>query len=102
MRPILEMPAGGVKWLVPVLLMSVVLDLVLALVLAVTVDEGPVVALIIAVSSLPALVIIAFVIPVRYEIWAQKLTIVFLFGRRWDIPFSTIESAVEAKRWQPY
>ena len=102
MQPNLEMPAGGVKWLVPALLVSVVLDIVLAVILAVSVDYGALVGLIIAVSVLPTVAIISLVVPVGYEIWPTRLSIVFLFGRRWDVPFKSIESATEARSWQAY
>jgi len=98
----MDMPAGGVKLLIPVLLFSVMLDFVMAVVLALSLKDGPLTGLLVLVSGLPTLAVIAFVIPVRYEIWSQKLSIVFLFGRHWDIPFSTIESVAEAKRWRPY
>ena len=102
MQPLLSMPAGGTKVLIPALVLSFVIELLAALFFALSLDNGVFIGAIVAVAGPPAIVIVMLVIPMRYEVWSQQLSLVFLSGRRWDIPFNTIESVEAAKGVEAY
>jgi hypothetical protein len=102
MQPILGMPAGGVRWLIPILALSSAFELVVVATVVLSLDDGTLVGLIVGAAGLPAIFVVGFVIPVRYEVWSSKLSIVFLFGRRWDLPFYTIEAVEAAKGMEAY
>jgi hypothetical protein len=81
-------------------LAAAVFELFVSVAIALSVDNGTLIGLIVVLSSLPAFAVVALVIPLRYEIWARQLSIVFCFGRRWDIPYSAIEAAEEAQAFR--
>jgi len=64
------MPAGGTKVLIPALVLSFVIELVAALFFALSLDNGVFIVALVAVAGLPAIVIVALVIPIHYEMWS--------------------------------
>jgi hypothetical protein len=51
--------------------------------------------------ALASFALVWLVLPRRYEIWPERLRIVFPVGR-WDIGFDTVASTHAARWWQPF
>lgn len=101
MRPLFTMPSGGMRGLNLALVLTTV-GLILAGVGSTAAwpsEAGPI--WLTVVSGLATVAFIWVILPQRYEIWPDRLRIVFLRWR-WDLSFDTIDSAQPGKGWEAY
>src|SRR5687768_16471177 len=100
-EPRLVMPAPGVKWLNRIILGFLALYVVIVAGLAVSGALPLGYALLSCCGILVAPMLLWGILPRRFEIYYDRLVIVFGFGR-WNIGFDSIEIVREAKPWQAY
>jgi hypothetical protein len=95
MEPLYSTPAGGMRLFSAIIALLLLTDIVLAVVLLVLVNALS--AVVTFVSMLATFVLIWLILPRRYEVWQDRLRIVFpAWG--WDLPYEGIET-VRAGRW---
>ena len=95
MSPRYSTQAGGIADVLPVIGGVVVVAFVILVILAVAMPDQPDVWL--AMMGLALYVAFWLNLPIRYEVWEDRLEIVYLY-RRWRIGFETIEK-IETPTW---
>jgi hypothetical protein len=100
MQPVYSMKAAGVRVLNVVLGALLLLAMVIVSGLLLTgVPTG--VSLLFFIAFLPC-PLIWLVLPRRFEIWRDRLVIVFPLVARWNLHFDTIESVEVGQWWHAY
>ena len=100
MEPVYVFKAAGLRTLSGILVALFVIDLAIVVALLI-VGVPSSVSLLFFVTVLPA-AIVWLVIPRRFEVWRDRLIIVFPILVRWNIPFDTIASVEIARWWHAY
>jgi hypothetical protein len=100
MEPTYVFKAAGLRTLSAILVALFVIDFAIVIGLLI-VGVPSWISLLFFVTVLPA-AIIWLVIPRRFEVWRDRLVIVFPILVRWSIPFDTIASVEIAKWWHAY
>lgn len=90
-QPLLSCPPQHHRGLDKVLVLGAVAALVAGVAIEVASNTGGA-ALVVGVVSAATLALIFVLIPRRYEIWPDRLSLVFLW-HRWQIPFESLEEA---------
>jgi hypothetical protein len=102
MEPIYVARAGGIRWINAVLLISAVLLLAGGVIASITVPDEALEIWLVVVISLATIVFIWIILPRRYEVWPDRLRIVFPLTLHWDLGFDTIASPRVARSYEPY
>jgi hypothetical protein len=100
MQPVYDMKAAGLKLLSVVLGVAILVEGVILVGLLVAGVPAPI-AVLFLIGLLPC-ALIWLLLPRRFEIWRDRLVIVFPVLVRWNLHFDTIESVEAAKWWHPY
>jgi hypothetical protein len=100
MQPVHIFKAAGLSVLNLVIGVLLLADVAVVVALLVVGVPGWV-SLLFFVSFLPA-ALIWLILPRRFEIWDDRLVIVFPVLARWSLPFETIEAVEEARWWHAY
>ena len=95
------MPNGGIRWLNLALVLITVGLVVAGVGSSVAWPNESFGIAITVVSGLATVVFVWAILPQRYEIWPDRMRIVFPWGR-WDLPFDTIDTAQPGKGWEAY
>jgi hypothetical protein len=99
--PLLSSPAAGRRWfthLAWLLLLLVLLAFGLLAILTRVEDSE---LLVTGILLLASCALVFFIVPVRYEIWSDRLAIVFPLAR-WQIPLDTVAEARKAELWKAF
>jgi hypothetical protein len=100
MQPVHIFKAAGLSVLNLVIGVLLLADVAVVVALLVVGVPGWV-SLLFFVSFLPA-ALIWLLLPRRFEIWDDRLVIVFPVLARWSLPFETIEAVETARWWHAY
>jgi len=100
MQPVYVLKAAGLKLLNLVVGVAILVEAAILGGLMVSGVPAPV-AVLFLVGFLP-LALVWLLLPRRFEIWRDRLVIVFPVLVRWNLPFDTIESVEVARWWHPY
>ena len=100
MEPVYAARAGGLGWIRVLILAEAVLFTVAAI--AIAVYSGDAVAWLITTAGFALTIgLIVAILPRRYEVWPDRLSLVFPLWR-WNIPFDTVGAVRKAVWWEAY
>lgn len=99
MEPLYTAKPGGMGWINPLLAGLLVVTAVLTVVLLALADTAA--ALITGGTLLGTTALIWLILPRRYEIWPDRLCLVFPLGT-WNIAFETIQTARHGRWYEAY
>lgn len=99
MEPLYVTKPGGTRWVNWVL--ASLLILTVAMTVGLLLLSETIAALVTGGSLLATVALIWFILPVRYEVWPDRLRLVFPVGG-WNIPFDTIQTVRHGLWYEAY
>jgi hypothetical protein len=95
------MPAGGLRLINGVIVLSLLLDAVIFGALAIAYQDAAAILINGVLIAAVGLFVWA-ILPRRLEVWSDSIRIVFVANRAWTIPFETIAAVRPAKTWMAF